>query len=94
MPEVLDTQTIDAAIADGSWQRAGDLLVLDREFRNFGAAWEWASRVAAEADAADHHPDILVHGWNKVRVSLSTHSAGGITELDVSLAARIEGIGD
>ena len=94
MTELLDNAVIDTAIAAGAWQRADDLLVLDREFRNFAAAWEWATRVAAEADAADHHPDILVHGWNKVRVSLSTHSAGGITELDISLAAKIEGIGD
>ena len=92
MPEVLDNQTIDQAIAGGSWQRAGDLLVLDSEFANFAAAWEWASKVAGEADSADHHPDILVHGWNKVRITLSTHSAGGITELDLALAARIEGI--
>jgi 4a-hydroxytetrahydrobiopterin dehydratase len=38
----------------------------------------------------DHHPDVLLYGWNKVRVILSTHDRGGITELDIALAKKIE----
>jgi len=46
--------------------------------------------VAELAEQANHHPDIFVHGWNKVRLELSTHSEGGLTEADFELAARID----
>ena len=45
-------------------------------FADFAAAIAFVNRVAELAEAANHHPDILVHGWNKVRLTLSTHSAG------------------
>jgi 4a-hydroxytetrahydrobiopterin dehydratase len=51
------------------------------------------NRVAVLAQDANHHPDILVHGWNKVRLELSTHSAGGLTAADFALAARIDALG-
>ena len=50
------------------------------------------NRVGEAAEAANHHPDILLHGWNKVRLTLSTHSEGGLTEADFALAARIDGL--
>ena len=50
-------------------------------------------RVAEVAEAANHHPDILVHGWNKVRLTLSTHSEGGITAADMALAEQLDGVG-
>ena len=53
---------------------------------------ELANAVADAANAADHHPDILVHGYKHVRLTLSTHSAGGITENDFSLAAAIDAL--
>ena len=59
-------------------------------FADFAGAIAFADRVAAAAEAANHHPDILVHGWNKVRLELSTHSEGGLTEADFELAARID----
>ena len=92
MAERLDNSAVDEAAAAGDWQRVDDSLVLDRSFKNFEEAWVFASQVAAAAEAADHHPDILAHGWNKVRVTLSTHSAGGITQLDLDLASVIDEI--
>jgi 4a-hydroxytetrahydrobiopterin dehydratase len=50
----------------------------------------FVNHVAEVAEEADHHPDILVHGWNKVRLTLSTHSEGGLTDADHALAARID----
>ena len=50
------------------------------------------NRVADAAEAANHHPDILVHGWNKVRLTLSTHSQGGLTESDFRMAAQFDGL--
>ena len=46
----------------------------------------FANAVAALAEAANHHPDILIHGWNKVRLELTTHSADGLTQSDLDLA--------
>jgi 4a-hydroxytetrahydrobiopterin dehydratase len=48
--------------------------------------------VAELAEAANHHPDILVHGWNNVRLTLSTHSEGGLTQNDLDLARGIDGL--
>jgi 4a-hydroxytetrahydrobiopterin dehydratase len=71
------------------WRREGDWIVRDFKFENFKRALEFINRVADEAEAMDHHPDILIHGWNKVRLSVMTHSAGGLTEKDFKLAERI-----
>jgi 4a-hydroxytetrahydrobiopterin dehydratase len=57
---------------------------------DFAAALRFVARVGALAEAANHHPDILVHGWNRVRLTLSTHSEGGITQADLDLARRID----
>jgi 4a-hydroxytetrahydrobiopterin dehydratase len=51
------------------------------------------NRVADLAEEANHHPDILVHGWNNVRLTLTTHSAGGLTDNDFQMAKRIDGLG-
>lgn len=89
MAEVLGGDEVDARLAGTPWRRVGNAIELDAEFADFAAAWAFATRVADAAEEANHHPDILAHGWNRVRVTLSTHSAGGVTELDTALAARI-----
>jgi len=77
-----------AAAAD--WRREGSEIVRDAGFPDFAAAVAFVNRVAATAEAANHHPDILIHGWNKVRLTLSTHSQGGITAADFELARQID----
>jgi len=71
------------------WNREGDWLTRDLKFENFKSAMGFVNRVADEAEAMDHHPDILIHGWNKVRLSVMTHSVGGLTEKDFKLAERV-----
>jgi len=73
------------------WQR-GEGALIEREwrFKDFAAAIAFVDRVAEVAEAANHHPDILLHGWNKVRLTLSTHSEGGLTDADFRLAAEID----
>ena len=66
------------------------MIAREWKFEDFRGAIAFVDRVADVAEAANHHPDILVHGWNKVRLELSTHSEGGITEADFALAARID----
>ena len=79
-------------VAGGAWRRDEDTIVCDRRFADFAGAIAFVERVAEEAETANHHPDILVHGWNKVRLTLSTHSEGGITAADLALAARLDAL--
>lgn len=60
-------------------------------FADFPAAFAFMTRVAFAAEKADHHPD-WANVWNKVDILLSTHDAGGVTQKDVALARRIEGL--
>jgi 4a-hydroxytetrahydrobiopterin dehydratase len=72
------------------WRQEGDALVRDFEFKDFAEAMSFVNRVADAAEERNHHPDILVHGWNKVRLTLSTHSEGGVTDNDHALAQQID----
>ena len=60
-------------------------------FADFGAAFGFMTRVALEAEKADHHPE-WSNVWNKVDILLTTHSDGGVTEKDIALARRIDAI--
>ena len=88
----LDDSEIDARLAGMEWRREGDTIVRDVECRGFHSAMALANAVADAANEADHHPDILVHDYKHVRLTLSTHSAGGITENDFGLAGTIDGL--
>jgi 4a-hydroxytetrahydrobiopterin dehydratase len=68
----------------------GVAITRELRFDDFAAAVAFVNRVAEAAEAANHHPDILVHGYNKVRLTLSTHSEGGLTERDFELASAID----
>jgi 4a-hydroxytetrahydrobiopterin dehydratase len=72
------------------WSEEDGALVHDRKFKDFEEAMAFVNRVADVAEGVGHHPDILVHGWNNVRLTLSTHSAGEITDADHRLAATID----
>jgi 4a-hydroxytetrahydrobiopterin dehydratase len=72
------------------WSQRPDALERDFEFDDFKGAMTFVNRVAGAAEEANHHPDILVHGRNKVRVTLSTPSEGGLTDADHALARRID----
>jgi 4a-hydroxytetrahydrobiopterin dehydratase len=73
------------------WHRGeGSEIERELEFGDFAAAIDFIDRVAELAEAANHHPDILLHGWNKVRLTLSTHSQGGLTGADFALAGQID----
>jgi len=67
-------------------------IELDLQLADFAGALEFVNRVGALAERANHHPDMLLHGWNRVRLTLSTHSEGGLTQADFSLAAAIDGL--
>lgn len=87
---VLSDAQIEQELQGSEWRRDGQAIVRDYELADFVAAIELVQRVARIAEDANHHPDILVHGWNKVRLTLSTHSAGGLTAADFALAELID----
>jgi 4a-hydroxytetrahydrobiopterin dehydratase len=88
----LPPDQIAARIGDGPWRLEDGAIVRDLKLEDFAAAIALVNRVAEVAEAANHHPDILVHGWNGLRITLSTHSEGGVTEADIALAATIDGL--
>jgi 4a-hydroxytetrahydrobiopterin dehydratase len=90
---LLDDAEIEQRLKDSEWSRDGSTIVRDYTFDDFAAAMAFANRVADVAEGLNHHPDILVHGWNKVRLTSSTHSQGGLTDNDFELAKRIDALG-
>ena len=89
----LSDDEISEQLRDSEWRREGDAIVRNIEVADFAAAIALVNRVADAAEAANHHPDILVHGYKRVRLELSTHSEGGLTAADFALARTIDGLG-
>jgi 4a-hydroxytetrahydrobiopterin dehydratase len=93
MPELLTDEDISSRLEGSPWKRDGNEIIREWEFKDFAEAMSFVNRVAEAAEAANHHPDILVHGWNNVRLSLTNHSAGGLTEADFRMAEEIDQLG-
>jgi 4a-hydroxytetrahydrobiopterin dehydratase len=77
--------------ATAGWERAGDEITKTVKLSDFANAMLYVGAVAHLAQAANHHPDIAI-SWNRVTLTLSTHSAGGLTEADFALAAQISAL--
>jgi 4a-hydroxytetrahydrobiopterin dehydratase len=88
----LEHDEIQQRLAAREGWRLSEERAIEREwtFSDFAAAIAFVNRVAEVAEQANHHPDILLHGWNKVRLTLSTHSQGGLTDADFALAGEID----
>ena len=88
-PSKLSTAGADARLSDlPGWTRQGEKLHRTFTFRDFSEAFGFMARVALEAEKLDHHPN-WSNVWNRVTVELTTHDAGGLTELDFRLAAEM-----
>jgi 4a-hydroxytetrahydrobiopterin dehydratase len=88
----LGKQEIQQHLQETPWSREGEAIVRQWTFPDFAAALAFVDGVGAAAERANHHPDILLHGWNKVTLTLSTHSQGGLTQADFDLAREIEAL--
>jgi 4a-hydroxytetrahydrobiopterin dehydratase len=88
----LSDEDIQAAL-DGlsDWSREGEAVVRTYRLKDFAAAMNFVNAVAELAETAQHHPDIDIR-YNKVRIALSTHSAGGVTRRDIDLAEGVDGL--
>jgi 4a-hydroxytetrahydrobiopterin dehydratase len=78
-----------AGLAGWTYDRPRNGIAKSFKFADFGAAFGFMTRVALEAEKADHHPE-WSNVWNRVDILLTTHSEGGVTAKDAALAARIE----
>jgi 4a-hydroxytetrahydrobiopterin dehydratase len=88
--ELLSDGEVESALTGLSgWQRQGDELVKEYELASFPAVIDFVTRIADRAEAANHHPDLDIR-YRRLRVALSTHTAGGLTAKDLALAHDIE----
>lgn len=88
MARLAEQEIAEQLAAVPGWTREGDSIVHAVTTADFKSAMLYVGAVAYLAEAANHHPDIAV-SWNKVTLTLSTHSAGGLTEKDFSMAEQI-----
>ncbi len=79
-------ESVSGWTVDGTW------LKKSAKFDNFAEALAYVNAVGELAEAADHHPDIEF-GWGYVRIALTTHDRGGVTDVDIALARQIDAIG-
>lgn len=87
----LDEAALASLLAWGTgWTRDGDALTKTFTFRGFRSAVAFVNRVAEAAAAANHHPDIHLEAYKRVRIVLTTHVAHGLTDADVALAKQID----
>jgi len=74
------------------WMSDGNEIAKQFQFKDFVEALSFVNKAGAEAEKMNHHPDIFIHSWNKVKITISTHGEGGITKKDFQLAEKIEGL--
>jgi len=91
MPERLSEEAIADGLARLDWTREGDELVRTVTKKNFVEAMAFVNKVAELAERANHHPDIAI-SWNKVTLRVTTHDAGGLSQLDLDLAAAVDAV--
>ncbi|MBN1543383.1 4a-hydroxytetrahydrobiopterin dehydratase [candidate division KSB1 bacterium] len=88
---LLDEKTLRVRMKEaGQWRRRGKKLEKSVVCKNFRQALDYVNRIGELAEKADHHPDLMITDWNRVSIVLSTHSQGGLTEKDFSLAKQID----
>jgi len=86
----LNVSQIKSALAKvPDWKKRGATIARTFQFKDFVAAMKFVNAVARLAEKAWHHPDIDIR-WNKVTLTLSTHSEGGLTAKDFALAKQFD----
>lgn len=90
-PNILTEEEIKIQLKQRpNWELQGNTIVRELHASNFTAAVGALNSIAILAETMDHHPDMLIYGWNKLRIVLTTHDRGNLTELDFKLAAKID----
>jgi 4a-hydroxytetrahydrobiopterin dehydratase len=87
-PEEIDNKLIDLP----GWNHNVNHIGKEYELNNFKEALDLVCKIGEAAERMNHHPDIFMHSWNKVKITISTHSEGGVTGKDFILAKSVEGL--
>ncbi|NQU11377.1 4a-hydroxytetrahydrobiopterin dehydratase [bacterium] len=93
LPKLTEAEIAERIPKLDGWRREGEQIVKDFVLRNFTDAAQFITRIAPLADGMDHHPDVQLYKFKRVRVELWTHSRGGLTQNDFDLATKIDGLG-
>jgi len=88
MSRLSEAEIVDKLSAAKGWERYGDMLVRTWQFPSFRRAIEFVNHVAALLEKTDHYPDIVV-SFRHVRIEMSTHDVGGLTERDFALISEV-----
>ena len=88
----LDEAELARLLAAGGWRRDGNTITRTFTLKGFKGAMAFANRIAEAANVTNHHPDIHIERYRSVRIVLTTHATGGISDADVDLARRIDGL--
>jgi 4a-hydroxytetrahydrobiopterin dehydratase len=91
MPVLSDEEIESRLEGLEGWARQGDAIGKRFELDDFKGSVDFVNRLTPVAEEMNHHPDLEI-SWNKVTVSLSTHSQGGLTENDFELASKIDSV--
>ena len=89
-PRLSESRVMELAQQVPDWAVEDGKLVRDVQVKNFRAALALVNAVGEAAEEENHHPDLLIHGWNHVRIELYTHTARGLSENDFIMAARFD----
>ncbi len=92
MPVLGDDEIRTALASLTGWSLKNGAVCKQFVFDDFLGSVMFVNRITGAAEAANHHPDLAI-SWNKVTVTLVTHSQGGVTEADLAMAVAIEGLG-
>ena len=92
LSKLSDDQIAQKLAALKGWQREGDVITKEFVRSGFTDAAHFIAKIAPAADAMDHHPDLQLYRYKRVKIILTTHSAGGLTQNDFDLAAKIDAL--
>jgi 4a-hydroxytetrahydrobiopterin dehydratase len=90
LPKLSDAEIARKLAGVNGWQREGDAITKEFILAGFTEATQFIAQLAAPANAMDHHPDVQLYRYKRVKILLTTHSAGGLTQNDFDLAAKID----
>jgi len=92
MARLSDTEIEERLEGLDGWEHVGDAIVKEFENGDFKGSVDLVNRITPEAEELNHHPDLEI-SWSTVKVTITTHSEGGLTEGDFGLARRIDALG-
>ncbi len=91
VPKLTEEEIAKRLVEVPTWTRVGDAIERKWKFRDFREAMQFINHVAELAEAANHHPDMW-NSWNRVKLTLTTHDTGGLTNRDFNLAKKIDAL--